>query len=61
MGRGKKAYGTYGEQETKKGKIIWNLNKEYRKLKKKKEKKKENGKKDATMKEKVLCPCDLFQ
>ena len=28
---GKRAYGTYGEGGTGKGKIIWNVNKEYRK------------------------------
>ena len=36
MGRGKRAYGTYGEEGTRKGKIIWNVNKEYGKEKKKK-------------------------
>ena len=39
MGREKKAYGTYGEEVTGKGEIIWDVNKEYRKLKKKEEKK----------------------
>ena len=34
MGRGKRAYGTYREGGTGKGKIIWNVNKEYRKLNK---------------------------
>ena len=31
MGGEKKAYGTYGEGGTGKGKIIWNVNKEYKK------------------------------
>ena len=31
MGVGKRAYGTYCEGETGKGKIIWNVNKKYRK------------------------------
>ena len=30
MGGEKKAYETYGEGETGKGEIIWNVNKEYR-------------------------------
>ena len=30
-GRGKRDFGTYGEVGTRKGKIIWNINKEYRK------------------------------
>ena len=34
MGGGKGAYGTYGEGGTRKGEIIWNVNKEYRKFKK---------------------------
>ena len=34
----KKAYGTYGEGKTGKGEIIWNVNKEYRKFKKRKNK-----------------------
>ena len=36
MGGEKKAYGTYGEGGTGKGEIIWNVNKEYRKEKRKK-------------------------
>ena len=31
MGGGKRDYGTYGEVESRKGNIIWNVNKEYRK------------------------------
>ena len=42
MGGGKKGRGTYGEGGTRKGKITWNVNKEYRKFKK--EKKKEGAK-----------------
>ena len=31
IGGGKRAYGTYGEEGSGKGEIIWNVNKEYRK------------------------------
>ena len=36
MGRGKRAYGTYGEGGTRKGKIIWNVKKRLQKIIKKK-------------------------